>query len=86
MEHFENRRSNFQQSKIIVLLIFQQKTSTVDDSKDDCGLFEAECIFRIQGSNFKDSITHDFSDSSLCINNENTYPELLGSSVGGNKL
>uniref|UniRef100_A0AAA9SMV1 F-box only protein 43 n=2 Tax=Bos taurus TaxID=9913 RepID=A0AAA9SMV1_BOVIN len=61
----------------------QQKTSTVDDSKDDCGLFEVECISPIQGSNFKDSITHDFSDSSLCINNENTYPELLGSSVGG---
>ncbi|XP_040117632.1 LOW QUALITY PROTEIN: F-box only protein 43 [Oryx dammah] len=60
----------------------QQKTSTVDDSKDDCGLFEVECISPIQGSNFKDSITHDFSDSSLCIN-ENTYPELLGSSVGG---
>nr|XP_020770293.1 F-box only protein 43 [Odocoileus virginianus texanus] len=61
----------------------QQKTSTVDDSKDDCGLFEVECISPIQGSNFKDSITHDFSDSSLCINNENTYPELLGFSVGG---
>ncbi|XP_065758659.1 F-box only protein 43 [Muntiacus reevesi] len=61
----------------------QQKTSTVDDSKDDYGLFEVECISPIQGSNFKDSITHDFSDSSLCINNENTYPELLGFSVGG---
>ncbi|KAL4842615.1 hypothetical protein H8958_014539 [Nasalis larvatus] len=61
----------------------QQKTSTIDDSKDDCSLFEVECISPIQGNNFKDSITHDFSDSSLCINDENTCPELLGSSVSG---
>ncbi|KAG8524058.1 F-box only protein 43, partial [Galemys pyrenaicus] len=61
----------------------QQKTSTVDDPKDDCGLFEVECISPIQGNSFKDSITHDFSDSSLCVNDENTYPELLGSSVSG---
>ncbi|XP_032466325.1 F-box only protein 43 [Phocoena sinus] len=61
----------------------QQKTSTVDDSKDNCSLFEVECISPIQGNSFKDSITHDFSDSSLCINDENTYPELLGSSVSG---
>lgn len=62
----------------------QQKTSTVDDSKDDCSLFEVECISPIQGNNFKDSITHDFSDSSSsCINDENTFPELLGSSSSG---
>uniref|UniRef100_A0A8D1MX98 F-box only protein 43 n=1 Tax=Sus scrofa TaxID=9823 RepID=A0A8D1MX98_PIG len=61
----------------------QQKSSTVDDSKDNCGLFEVECISPIQGNSFKDSITHDFSDSSLCGNDENTYPELLGSSTGG---
>ncbi|XP_011515294.1 F-box only protein 43 isoform X3 [Homo sapiens] len=61
----------------------QQKTSTIDDSKDDCSLFEVECISPIQGNNFKDSITHDFSDSSLCINDENACPELLGSSVSG---
>ncbi|NIG58723.1 F-box only protein 43 [Pontoporia blainvillei] len=61
----------------------QQKTSTVDDSKDNCSLFEVECISPIQGNSFKDSITHDFSDSSLCINDENTYPELLGSLVSG---
>ncbi|XP_012311249.2 F-box only protein 43 isoform X1 [Aotus nancymaae] len=61
----------------------QQKTSTIDDSKDDCKLFEVECISPIQGNNFKDSITHDFSDSSLCINDENTCPEPLGSSVSG---
>ncbi|XP_047638806.1 F-box only protein 43 [Phacochoerus africanus] len=61
----------------------QQKSSTVDDSKDNCGLFEVECISPIQGNSFKDSITHDFSDSSLCGNDENTYPELLGSSAGG---
>ncbi|KAF6323292.1 F-box protein 43 [Rhinolophus ferrumequinum] len=57
----------------------QQKTSTVDDSKDDCNLFEVECISPIQGNNFKDSVTHDFSNSSLCVNDENPYPELLGS-------
>lgn len=61
----------------------QQKTSTVDDSKDDCSLFEVECISPIQGNNFKDSITHDFSDSSPCVNDENTFPELLGSSGSG---
>nr|XP_035132518.2 F-box only protein 43 isoform X7 [Callithrix jacchus] len=61
----------------------QQKTSTIDDSKDDCNLFEVDCISPIQGNNFKDSITHDFSDSSLCINDENTCPEPLGSSVSG---
>ncbi|XP_006859312.1 PREDICTED: F-box only protein 43 [Chrysochloris asiatica] len=59
----------------------QQKTSTIDDSKDDCSLFEVECISPIQGSTSKDSITHAFSDSSLSLNDENTYPELLGSSV-----
>uniref|UniRef100_H0WYF5 F-box only protein 43 n=1 Tax=Otolemur garnettii TaxID=30611 RepID=H0WYF5_OTOGA len=60
----------------------QQKTSTVDNSQDDCNLFEVECISPIQGNNFKDSVIHDFSDSSLCINDENTYPE-LGSSISG---
>ncbi|KAB1258022.1 F-box only protein 43 [Camelus dromedarius] len=35
------------------------------------------------GSGFKDSFTHDFSDSSLCVNDENTHPKLLGSSVSG---
>ncbi|XP_004457137.2 F-box only protein 43, partial [Dasypus novemcinctus] len=59
----------------------QQKTSTVDDSKDDCSLFEVECISPIQGNSFKDSITHNFSDSSLSVNDENVYPELLGSSI-----
>ncbi|XP_066228574.1 F-box only protein 43 [Saccopteryx leptura] len=55
----------------------QQKTSTVDDSKDDCSLFEVPCISPIQGN------THDFSDSSLSVSDENTYPELLGSSGSG---
>ncbi|XP_032714481.1 F-box only protein 43 isoform X1 [Lontra canadensis] len=61
----------------------QQKTSTVDDSKDDCSLFEVECISPIQGNSFKDSITHDLSDSSLFVNDENIYPKLLGSSASG---
>uniref|UniRef100_A0A452S5R3 F-box only protein 43 n=1 Tax=Ursus americanus TaxID=9643 RepID=A0A452S5R3_URSAM len=61
----------------------QQKTSTVDDSKDDCSLFEVECISPIQGNSFKDSITYDLSDSSLFVNDENTYPKLLGSSANG---
>ncbi|EPY74834.1 F-box only protein 43 [Camelus ferus] len=61
----------------------QKKTSTVDDSKDNGSLFEVECISPIQGSGFKDSFTHDFSDSSLCVNDENTHPKLLGSSVSG---
>ncbi|XP_045416356.1 F-box only protein 43 [Lemur catta] len=60
----------------------QQKTSTIDNSKDD-SLFEVECISPIQGNNFKDSTTHDFSDSSLCISDENTYHELLGPSISG---
>ncbi|XP_004580688.2 F-box only protein 43 isoform X1 [Ochotona princeps] len=63
----------------------QQKTSTIDDedAKDgDLGLFEVECISPIQGSHFKDSITHDFSDSSLSVD-ENTCPEFLGSSGSG---
>ncbi|KAM9627124.1 LOW QUALITY PROTEIN: F-box only protein 43 [Trichechus inunguis] len=60
----------------------QQKTSTIDDSKGDCSLFEVECISPIQGNSFKDSMTHDFSDSSLSVNDENTYPELLGSVSG----
>ncbi|ELW47424.1 F-box only protein 43, partial [Tupaia chinensis] len=61
----------------------QQKTSTIDDSKDDCDLFEVECLSPIQGNSFNDSITHHFSDSSLSVNDENVYPELLGSSVSG---
>uniref|UniRef100_G3T3Q8 F-box only protein 43 n=2 Tax=Loxodonta africana TaxID=9785 RepID=G3T3Q8_LOXAF len=60
----------------------QQKTSTIDDSKGECSLFEVECISPIQGNSFKDSVTHDFSDSSLSVNDENTYPELLGSVSG----
>uniref|UniRef100_A0A8C8ZE54 F-box only protein 43 n=1 Tax=Prolemur simus TaxID=1328070 RepID=A0A8C8ZE54_PROSS len=60
----------------------QQKTSTIDNSKDD-SLFEVECISPIQGNNFKGSTTHDFSDSSLCISDENTYHELLGPSISG---
>uniref|UniRef100_A0A667HPN8 F-box only protein 43 n=1 Tax=Lynx canadensis TaxID=61383 RepID=A0A667HPN8_LYNCA len=61
----------------------QQKTSTVDDSKDDCSLFEVECLSPIQGNSFRDSITYDLSDSSLFVNDENTYPKPLGSSVSG---
>nr|XP_004663029.2 F-box only protein 43 [Jaculus jaculus] len=67
----QNKRLNFSESK----------TSTIDDCKDDCGLFEVECISPIRGNSFKDSITHDFSDSSLSVNDENTHGELL-SSVG----
>lgn len=61
----------------------QQKTSTVDDSEDDCSLFEDECISPIQGNNFKETIIHDFSDSSSSVNDENTFPEFLGSSSSG---
>ncbi|XP_037658976.1 F-box only protein 43 [Choloepus didactylus] len=70
-------------SQILRLNFSQQKTSTIDDSKGDCSLFEVECISPIQDNSFKDSITHDFSDSSLSVNDENIYPELLGSSVSG---
>ncbi|XP_021073013.1 F-box only protein 43 isoform X2 [Mus pahari] len=56
----------------------QHKTSTIDDSKDNCGLFEVECLSPIEGNDFKDSITH-FSDSSLSVSDENTCPELPGS-------
>uniref|UniRef100_H0UXW3 F-box only protein 43 n=1 Tax=Cavia porcellus TaxID=10141 RepID=H0UXW3_CAVPO len=66
-------------SQTLRLSFSQHKTSTIDDSKDDCSLFEVQCISPIQGNNFKDSITHDFSDSSLSVSDENTYPE-LGSS------
>ncbi|XP_072630127.1 F-box only protein 43 isoform X1 [Canis lupus baileyi] len=71
-------------SQILRLNFSQQKTSTVDDSKDDCSLFEVECLSPIQGNSFTgDSITCDLSGSSLFINNENTYPKLLGSSARG---
>ncbi|XP_055990054.1 F-box only protein 43-like [Sorex fumeus] len=61
----------------------QQKTSTVDDSEDDCGLFGVECLSPIQGSGSQDSLCHDFSDSSLCVSDERTHPSLLGSSACG---
>ncbi|XP_012970705.1 F-box only protein 43 isoform X2 [Mesocricetus auratus] len=60
----------------------QNKTSTIDDSTGDCSLFEVECLSPIQGDEFKGSVTHDFSDSSLSVSDENTCPELLGSSGG----
>ncbi|XP_036606061.1 F-box only protein 43 [Trichosurus vulpecula] len=58
----------------------QQKTSTIDDSKSDCSLFEVECISPIQGSSCTDALTNDFGDSILSINGETRGPELLGSS------
>uniref|UniRef100_A0A8C0W709 F-box only protein 43 n=1 Tax=Castor canadensis TaxID=51338 RepID=A0A8C0W709_CASCN len=61
----------------------QHKTSTIDDSKDDCSLFEVECISPIRGNDFKDSFSHDFSDSSLSVYDENTHSELLDSSGSG---
>uniref|UniRef100_A0A8C6HB44 F-box only protein 43 n=1 Tax=Mus spicilegus TaxID=10103 RepID=A0A8C6HB44_MUSSI len=67
--------SNSQNSR---LHFSQHKTSTIEDSKDNCGLFEVECLSPIEGNDFKDSITH-FSDSSLSVSDENTCPELLGS-------
>lgn len=57
----------------------QHKTSTVDDSMGQCGLFGVECLSPIQGNDFQGSITNDFSDSSLSVSDENTCPE-LGSS------
>ncbi|KAL6058122.1 hypothetical protein STEG23_038267, partial [Scotinomys teguina] len=57
----------------------QHKTSTIDDSTGECDLFEVECLSPIQGNDFKGSMTHDFSDSSLSVSDENTCPELLGS-------
>ncbi|EGW05836.1 F-box only protein 43 [Cricetulus griseus] len=60
----------------------QHKTSTIDDSAGDCGLFEVECLSPIRGDEFKGSATHDFSDSSLSVSDENTCPELLGFSGG----
>ncbi|XP_028623805.1 F-box only protein 43 isoform X2 [Grammomys surdaster] len=66
-------------SQNLKLHFSQHKTSTIDESKDDCGLFEVECLSPIEGNDFKDSITH-FSDSSLSVSDENTCPELLGSS------
>lgn len=45
----------------------------------ECGLFRVECLSPIQGNDFQGSITHDFSDSSLSVSDENTCPE-LGSS------
>ncbi|XP_060051996.1 F-box only protein 43 isoform X2 [Erinaceus europaeus] len=74
----EETTSNNQKLRLI---FSQQKTSTVDDSKDDCSLFEVDSLSPIQGNSSKDSVTHDFSDSSLSANDENTYPECLGSSV-----
>ncbi|XP_075406721.1 F-box only protein 43 [Tenrec ecaudatus] len=61
----------------------QQKTSTIEDSQGECGLFEVDCISPIPGSGFPDSITGDFSDSSLSGHDENACPELLGASARG---
>ncbi|KAK7812660.1 hypothetical protein U0070_016130 [Myodes glareolus] len=66
-------------SQKLRLRFSQQKTSTVDDSTGECGLFGVECLSPIQGNDFKGSITYDFSDSSLSVSDENTCPE-LGSS------
>ncbi|XP_050018870.1 F-box only protein 43 [Alexandromys fortis] len=66
-------------SQKLRLRFSQHKTSTVDDSTGECGLFGVECLSPIQGNDFKGSITHDFSDSSLSVSDENTCPE-LGSS------
>ncbi|XP_072459503.1 F-box only protein 43 isoform X2 [Notamacropus eugenii] len=57
----------------------QHKTSTIDDSKSDCSLFEVECISPIQGSSCTDALTNDSRDSILSINGETAGPELLGS-------
>ncbi|CAH7118919.1 F-box only protein 43 [Phodopus roborovskii] len=73
----EDATSSSQSSR---LSFSQHKTSTIDDSTEECGLFEVECLSPIQGDDFKGSITHDFSDSSLSVSDENTCPELLGSS------
>ncbi|XP_074124401.1 F-box only protein 43 isoform X1 [Sminthopsis crassicaudata] len=67
-------------SQKLRLSFSQHKTSTIDDSKSDCSLFEVECISPIQGSNSTDALTNDFGDSILSINGETTGPELLGSS------
>nr|XP_051700632.1 F-box only protein 43 isoform X1 [Oryctolagus cuniculus] len=69
-------------SQNLRLAFSHQKTSTVDDAKDDYSLFEVDCLSPIQGNHFKDSITYDFSDSSLSVD-ENACPELLGSSGSG---
>ncbi|XP_057648669.1 F-box only protein 43 [Chionomys nivalis] len=66
-------------SRKLRLRFSQHKTSTVDDSTGECSLFGVECLSPIQGNDFKDSITHDFSDSSLSVSDENTCPD-LGSS------
>ncbi|XP_021487869.1 F-box only protein 43 [Meriones unguiculatus] len=71
----EDATSTSQNSR---LRFSQHKTSTIDDSKEDCALFEVECLSPIEGHDFRDSITRDFSDSSLSVSDENTCPELLG--------
>ncbi|XP_074056712.1 F-box only protein 43 isoform X2 [Macrotis lagotis] len=67
-------------SQKLRLSFSQHKTSTIDDSKSDCSLFEVDCISPIQGSNCTDALTSDFGDSILSINGETIGPEVLGSS------
>lgn len=66
-------------SQKLRLSFSQNKTSTVDGSTGECGLFGVECLSPIQSNDFKGSITHDFSDSSFNVRDENKCPE-LGSS------
>ncbi|CAO2602506.1 F-box only protein 43 [Lemmus lemmus] len=66
-------------SQKLRLSFSQHKTSTVDDSTGDCGLFGVECLSPIPGNDFKGCLTHDFSDSSLSVSDENTCPELSSS-------
>ncbi|XP_043832876.1 F-box only protein 43 [Dromiciops gliroides] len=67
-------------SQKLRLSFSQHKTSTIDDSKNECRLFEVECLSPIQGSGCTDALPSDFGDSVLSINGETPGPELLGSS------
>lgn len=64
-------------SQNLRLYFFWYKIFIIEDFKDNCGLFEVECLFLIEGNDFKDFIIY-FSDSSLSVSDENICFEFLG--------
>ncbi|XP_049629862.1 F-box only protein 43 [Suncus etruscus] len=78
---FSTRKPEAEAEKLR-LIFAQQKTSTVDESKESsCGLFEVDCLSPIPGNSSQDSFRHEFSDSSLCVNDDKMHAGPLGASL-----
>lgn len=78
---FSTRKPEAEAEKLR-LIFAQQKTSTVDESKESsCSLFEVDCLSPIPGDSSQDSFRHEFSDSSLCVNDDKMHPGPLGASL-----